>query len=952
MEDKPLYNSRVIITYLEYLKHTHPNMDLESLLTEAGISPIEVQDEGNWLTQKQVDSFHDALMKKTHDPSLSRAAGRFMASSKSLNALRQFALGFLTPIQAYIMAGKTAPYINRGAKVQAKKINRSKVEIITKPNNGVHEKLYQCENRMGTLEAMASLFINKLPTIEHPECIHQGGSQCRYIISWEEPAYLKWRRFRNYLTVPYLIFLIICVFLLSPLQYMLWGFLLAGILFGMTYYALYIEKRDITAKIQNQSDMANRLLDQITIGNNNALLVQEIGQAVSNILDVDKLMKFVMETLQKRLNFDRGMIMLANPDKTRLVYMSGYGYSPEMETILKETQFHLNNPRSKGPFVIAYKEQKPFITNDINVILDDISPRSYDFAKMLDVSSFICVPIVYEGKSEGILAVDNYRSHRPHNQNEVSLLMGIAPQIAISINNAKSLRQIMENEERFRTLSENSPDIIYTTDNAGFITYINPAAEEILGCTTKEMLGHPFTEFAMKEDATTFDRLFNRVEQGKDTIKNFEAKLLAKDGTERLFYMSGAPNFNAIGEMMGVVGILKDFTEQRKLEQQLHHASRMNAIGRLTGGISHDFNNILQAINAYNQLLTMKKTDDDPDWKYLMNIHDLTKRATDLVGQLLIFSRKVESKLEPIDVNAEIRNFYELLVSTLPKAITLQLDLADNLHLVNGDEAQLGQVIMNLTVNAKDAMPEGGNLRIETKNIEFAATQYRNDVRIDAGRYIMFRVSDTGCGIATENLNHIFEPFFTTKEAGKGTGIGLSVVYGIVKNHNGFIFCSSKPGLGTVFEIYLPTLDIEIVEKKKEPLKKTDLLQGQETILLVDDEPSLLDTGQELLSLLGYHVLTAKSGENALSVINRERENIALVILDLMMPGMGGEKCLPEILKIIPSMKVIIASGYTANIKTEEIISAGAADFIRKPYHIEVLSKKIRGILDQVDPSS
>ena len=259
---------------------------------------------------------------------------------------------------------------------------------------------------------------------------------------------------------------------------------------------------------------------------------------------------------------------------------------------------------------------------------------------------------------------------------------------------------------------------------------------------------------------------------------------------------------------------------------------------------------------------------------------------------------------------------------------------------------------MNLTVNAKDAMPNGGELKIETKIVEFAAPQLLNNVKMNPGLYVLISVSDTGHGIKAEHLNHIFEPFFTTKEAGKGTGIGLSVVYGIVKNHDGYILCTSEPGRKTVFDVYLPALEIKKAADKKEAVTETELVPGQETILLVDDESSLLETGQELLSLLGYQVLTADSGENALSVIRREGGNIALVILDLMMPGMGGAKCLAEILKIVPSMKVVVASGYTASIKTEEIITAGAAAFIHKPYQLKTLSKIIREILDQAESSS
>ncbi len=952
MQEPRLYNSRIISTYLEYFRNVRPEIDIDTLLLNSGINSYEIQDEGHWLTQQQVDAFSDALMEQTNDPAIFREAGRYMASSQAIASVRQFIAGFITPTHAYSMFDKIAYYVSRGAIVEAKKVSRNKVRITSKPNEGVHEKPYQCENRKGAFEAIAKFFTNKLPVLEHPVCLHQGGAECEYLISWEEPEFLKWKRVRNYIAT-FSIFMLIAASLIldSP---SLEGLALTavGIIIAISQYANHKEKKDIYAKIETQGNAGNRLLDQITISYNNALLVQEIGQAVSSMLDIDELLKFVMDTLQKRLDFDRGMIMLANPEKTRLIYVSGYGYNPGYEKLLKQTEFHLDNPKSKGHFVKAFKEQQSFLVNDIKDIQGDISNRSYEFAETLGVKSFICVPIVYEGESEGILAVDNPRSKRPLSQSEVSLLMGIAPQIAISLSNAKHLRQVMESEERFRTLSENSPDIIYTLDNAGLITYVNPAAKKIMGYPQEDCLGRHFTDFVKPEDVDTYVQLLSRVKQGKETIKNFEGQLLAKDGTTRLFDMSGAPNLNALGEMTGVVGTLKDFTEQRRLEHQLHHASKMNALGTLTGGISHDFNNIVQAISAYNQLLAMRKTEADPDWKYIMNIQGLTQRATDLVNRLLIFSRKVESKLVPVDVNEEIKKFYELLVSTLPKTIALRLDLADNLHLINGDTAQLGQVIMNLTVNAKDAMPEGGTLHIGTRNVELAEPLYRDNAQVKAGRYVLFTIADSGCGMDKDTRDRIFEPFFTTKEAGKGTGIGLSVVYGIVKNHAGHIFCTSEPGQGTTFEFYIPALDLITIEGKKEMDVKPDFLLGQETILLVDDEPPLLETGQELLTLLGYHVLTANSGESALAIVERERTGIALVILDLMMPGMGGVKCLAEILKIVPTMQVLIASGYTANVKSDKILKDGAAAFIQKPYRFEELSKIIREIIDKANQSA
>ncbi len=957
MQEPRLYNSRIISTYLEYFRNVRPEIDIEALLMESGINSYEVEDEGHWLTQQQVDDFSNALMKQTDDPSIFREAGRYMASSRAIASVRQFIVGFVTPIRAYMMFDKINLYVSRGATVETKKISQTKVRIISKPSEGVHEKPYQCENRIGAFEAVAKFFTNKLPKLEHPICLHKGDSHCEYVISWEEPAFLKWQRIRNYIAIFSIIMIFVCSFISSPSPFGYLPVILVGAVVGIFYYVDHIEKKDIYAKIETQGNAANRLLDQITDSYNSSLLVQEIGQAVSSILDIDELLKFVMDTLKKRLVFDRGMIMLANPERTRLVYVSGYGYNGTHKELLKKTEFHLDNPNSKGQFVIAFKEQKPFLIDDIKNFKEDLSGRSYEFAEALGVKSFICVPIVYEGRSEGILAVDNPRSKKPLSQSEVSLLMGIAPQIAISINNARALQRVKESEERFRALGENSPDIIYALDTNGLLTYVNPAGESIMGYSKEAIIGKYLVDFVKKEDVGIYIQLFNRIKRNKETISNFKGILLAKDGTEKFFDISGAPNLNAAGEMTGIVGTLKDYTEQHNLETQLQFASKMEELGRLTGGISHDFNNIVQAISGYNQLLMMKKSESDPDWAYLMSISKLTQRATDLIRQLLLFSRKMESKLTPLNFNLEITKFYELMAGTLPKTITLKLDLADDLHIISGDDAQLGQVMMNIMVNANDAMPDGGELTIHTRNITIETPYYLDNALIKPGKYVLLRITDTGCGIDNETLPHIFEPFFTTKEAGKGSGIGLSVVYGIIKNHNGYVFCNSEPGKGTNFEFYLPALDLTMIEgnkaiKPKETEEYLTLARGHETILLIDDEPPLLETGCDLLSFLGYDVLTAQSGEDALAVIEREKDRISLVILDLMMPGMGGEKCLAEILKILPTMKVIIASGYTANVKPQELImEGGAAAFLHKPYRFDDLSRKIREIIDAADHS-
>jgi len=948
VNDKPLYNSRVISTFIEYLKYSRHNIDIDALLADSDISHYEVEDEGHWLTQRQVDAFSNVLMKETKDPAIFREAGRYMASSQSIAAVRQFIVGFMTPAHAYTMLGKIIPYINRGATFTTRKISSNKVEIIATPAAGVSEKPYQCENRKGSFEVVAKLFIKKWPLLEHPVCVHQGGSHCRYIISWEEHGFLKWKRIRNYSAVAALILITGCSFSLPPLPLAGLALLFAIGIIGISHYADFIERKDIYAKIEAQGSAANRLLDQITIGHNNALLMQEIGQAVSSILNIDELLRFVMNTLQKRLNFDRGMIMLANLERTELVYVNGFGHDPKNKELLLKTTFHLNNPASKGPFVKSFREQNPCLITDISDFQEMLSTRSHKFAEALGVKSFICVPIIYEGQSQGILAVDNLRSNRSLSQSDVSILMGIAPQIAISINNAKSLQQAQESEERFRALGENSPDIIYTMDTEGLLTYVNPAGESILGYRREDLLGLPLLKHIKEEERAAYLQLLHRIRQNKETVKNFKVTFISRDGREKFFDMSGAPNFDARGNITGIVGTFKDYTEQHHMERQLNQASKMSALGTLTGGISHDFNNILQAISTYNQLLMLKKKETDPDWKHLASIDHLTQRAADLIKQLLLFSRKTDSKLEPLDLNEEIRKFYMLLLNTLPKTIEIKMALSDDLHLVSGDASQLSQIIMNISVNAKDAMPTGGLISICTENVIINHPGDCSAIQLQEGEYVRLRISDTGCGMDKETLTHVFEPFFTTKETGKGTGIGLAVVYGILKNHNGHVFCDSEPGRGTTFDFYLPALNVRGFEGTREAVGGAPELSsgGHETILLVDDEPHLLETGRELLTFSGYQVLAATSGEEALSVIREDKKGIALVILDLMMPGMGGLKCLAELLKLVPQMKVIVASGYSAHVRTREVMEQGAAAFIKKPYRYEELNKIIRKVLE------
>jgi CheY-like chemotaxis protein len=330
---------------------------------------------------------------------------------------------------------------------------------------------------------------------------------------------------------------------------------------------------------------------------------------------------------------------------------------------------------------------------------------------------------------------------------------------------------------------------------------------------------------------------------------------------------------------------------------------------------------------------------------YLNSVGELIQRSRELVKQLMLFSKKVEPLSTAVNINDEIKSMKNLLLKSIPKMIEMKATLDENIFSINADSTQIGQIIMNLVINARDAMGDNGTIIISTKNLPLQENTTIAGVNIPSGNYIEFSVADTGCGMEKNVMQLIFEPFFTTKEAGKGTGLGLAVVHGIVKNHNGFIYCESEPDKGTTFKIIFPTSTSgKSIQKTEEPLAQS--LYGTETILYVDDEQSILETGKETLSSYGYEVVTAENGEQALEVYSAQKDTISLVIMDLIMPGKGGKKCLIDLLKINDNAKVLITSGYSSSQQTEDLTKTGAAGFINKPYKPDELLLSIRKILD------
>lgn len=513
-----------------------------------------------------------------------------------------------------------------------------------------------------------------------------------------------------------------------------------------------------------------------------------------------------------------------------------------------------------------------------------------------------------------------------------------------------------KSEENYRLLADNANDNIMVLRAPDLkFTYISPSIKNTLGYTPeefmemslKDVLTPDSFELAMKKLG---DELTEGVKPGQSASSILELKEKKKDGS--IIWAEVALTYirNGSGNIEGILGVARNITdrklaekEKKRLELQLIHAQKMEAVGTMAGGIAHDFNNILQAITGYTQLISNTNDLSPRIAGYADKITAASDRASNLIQGLLTFSRKVEPKLKPVDLNQEIHRTMHILERTIPRMIAIELRLENSLNTVLADTNQIGQILMNLGANARDAMPDGGRLLIETTNVKVNGAS-PDRPPLPGGDYVKLSVSDTGQGISSETQKHMFDPFFTTKETGRGTGLGLSTVYGIVQSHDGAIFCDSVIGNGTRFDIYLPADQYHTLPVSDEKSDEIVLNENNSTILIVDDEEAILDATGEILTEYGYTVLRAQSGESALEVY-KTHEKIDLVILDLSMPGMGGRKALQKLLDIDPAAKVIISSGYS-DTSRQVALECGAAGFLGKPYRFKDLQKTIKNALE------
>jgi PAS domain S-box-containing protein len=511
-------------------------------------------------------------------------------------------------------------------------------------------------------------------------------------------------------------------------------------------------------------------------------------------------------------------------------------------------------------------------------------------------------------------------------------------------------KALLESETKYRSIVEGLEEGYFETDLSGNLTFFNDPLCKILGFERSDLEGKKIHSFTSPATIRKMDDIFAQVKKTGEPIRVTDYDALGKDGREIALELAASLLRDASGTPLGFRGVLQDVSdrkeaeaEKKKLEIQVQQAQKMESIGTLAGGIAHDFNNILMGIQGNASLMAIKTDASHPSYEKIKNIEIYVENGTELTRQLLGFARRGKYHAITTDINDVIEKSANMFGRT-KKEIQIQTDLVPEIWTVEVDRGQIEQALLNLYVNAWQAMPEGGSLSLKTENIYLGADFINSQpYRVEAGDYIKITVGDTGIGIDKQTQARIFEPFFTTKEMGRGTGLGLASVYGIIKNHGGYINVYSEIDQGTTFTIYLPA-SAKAIQPEVKTVAPT-VVTGNGTILLIDDEKMIIDVGQELLQELGYDVLTARSGQEAIEIYHEKSAEIDLVVMDLIMPGLGGSETYDRLKAIDAHVKVLLSSGYSINGQASKILERGCDGFIQKPFNINQLSEKIESII-------
>ncbi|MFQ5576025.1 MAG: PAS domain S-box protein [Anaerolineae bacterium] len=688
--------------------------------------------------------------------------------------------------------------------------------------------------------------------------------------------------------------------------------------------------RDITERVRAAAEIARR--------NRELTLLNRVIAASAAHLDPESILNVACRELAQAFDVPQVAASLLNEEATEAVVAAEHLSNPELSArgMAFPTQ---GNPS----FEYLMEHKRPLVVE--NAQTDPHMEPLHDVMRQRGIVSLLILPLSIEGEVIGSLGLTALKA-RHFSQPEIDLAWRVAEQVSGALARARLTRL----HRRLITAIEQTAESVIITDTRGTILFVNPAFERTSGYSRAEALGqNPRLLKSGHHDREFYRELWDTIKSGQVWHGRFINQ--KKGGDLYTEEATISPVRDEAGDIVNFVGVQRDVTRELQLEEQFRQAQKMEALGQLTGGIAHDFNNLLTAINGFAELLQMRLPADSADQKLLGHIIKSGRSAADLVAQLLAFSRKTIIEPKVLDMNSVVAGMEKMLRRIIGETLELKTSLAPDVWPVRLDPAQVEQVIVNLSVNARDAMPDGGRLTIETANVLLSEAYAAGQLEVEPGQYVLLTVSDTGTGMTEEVLEHIFEPFFTTKEQGAGTGLGLATVFGIVKQNRGHITVQSRPGWGSVFRIYLPRAEDSLAELDRENWEPS-MPTGSEVILLAEDEAAVRELAAYTLRRQGYTVLEAADGQEGLQLALEYTGEIDLLLTDVVMPKLGGKALADQLQTVRPGTRVLFASGYTADaIDNQGVLNEGVA-FIQKPFSPAALAQKVRQILDSPGPAS
>jgi PAS domain S-box-containing protein len=899
------------------------------------------------------------------DPKISYKVGQHALHMKSTGTIVQVGLQFITPGAIYKSLDRIYPKWSRGHVSQTTITGKKRAEVLVSVQSGVREERFQCDNRRGILEAIGEIASGQPAQVTHPKCMHRGDGACRYLISWQDKLSAIWKRVGAFASVLTIAIAACTPFFLPFASWMPLVLVMGVVCLSLLIVGSQLEKKELVGYLKEKGDTASHLIEAIEARYHNARLVQEIGMAGADILEVNTFLDTVLESMSRNLDFTRGMIALFDDASNRLCYVDSYGFSSKEQEFLDSIAFSIDLANSSDLFIQVLKTGKPVVINDIDEKTGDLTPNSRSMIEGLGVESLICVPLIHKREPLGLLFVDTQGTERDHTTSDVNLLMGIASQVATGIVNARSYARLQESEHRYRLLADNVADVIWILDLETLkLTYVSPSVEKTSGFTPEEVLTQSIDQYltpgSFKQVVTTLGGTLERAAKGEIDIKSYsitiELEEVHKNRSIIPIEVTAGFLLDENDQPNAVLGISRDLSERKKSEKErtavkdkLQQAKKMESLGTMAGSIAHNFNNLLMVVLGNLEIAKADLPEGSTAASNIQRAANASQRAADLSSMMLTYVGQLKKESLPVDLSQIVKAVLKNLDESKMANVNLDLELADPMPLVAADTDQMRQMVSGFITNAIEALGTGtGRVRISTGsmhgNRNYLSTTYLKE-DMPEGLYAYVEVADTGCGMDAETLSKVFDPFFSTKFTGRG--LGMAAVIGIIRSHNGALKVSSVKNEGSVFTALFPIQGISLRPAAVNQKDDQKVAEGR-SVLLVDDDTMVMDVGSQFLKRLGYTVLTASGGQQALDMFQQATDRIDCVLLDFTMPGMDGLETMQQIRKIRPDARIIITSGYARQQIEDRFASIGPPDdFIHKPFEMKALHKVLDVVISK-----